>query len=79
MRIFFDLFPHPLFIFFALIKFSKNLSSSFVQLFWCYILFWCAPWTFIFCFLFCLSLFPQEAKELPPPRFIRDAPPELKI
>ena len=41
--------------------------------------FWCAPLTFIFCLLFCVSLFPQEAKELPPPRFLRDATPELKI
>ncbi|MCX6577647.1 MAG: mucoidy inhibitor MuiA family protein [Candidatus Aminicenantes bacterium] len=35
--------------------------------------------TLISCFLFCLSLFPQEAKELPPPRFVKDATPELKI
>jgi len=38
-----------------------------------------AALTLMFCFLFCLSLFPQEAKELPPPRFVKDATPELKI
>ena len=35
--------------------------------------------TFISCLLFCLSLFPQETKEIPPPRFVRDATSELKI
>jgi len=30
-------------------------------------------------FLFCISLFPQESKEIPPPRFVKDAEPELKI
>lgn len=41
--------------------------------------FWYAPLTFIFCLLFCVSLFPQEAKEIPPARFVKDATPELKI
>jgi uncharacterized protein (TIGR02231 family) len=41
--------------------------------------FWFVPLTAIFCFLFCLSLFPQEAKEIPPPRFIKDGTSELKI
>jgi len=29
--------------------------------------------------LLCLSLFPQETKEVPPPRLVKDATPELKI
>jgi uncharacterized protein (TIGR02231 family) len=41
--------------------------------------FWFVPLTAIFCFIFCLSLFPQEAKEILSPRFIRDGTPELKI
>jgi uncharacterized protein (TIGR02231 family) len=41
--------------------------------------FWFGASTIIFCLLFCLSLFPQETKEIPPPRFVKDAAPELKI
>lgn len=41
--------------------------------------YWFAAGAFLFCLFFCLSLFPQEAKEIPPPRFVKDATPELKI
>ncbi len=41
--------------------------------------FWIAAGTFLFCLFFCLSLFPQEAKEIPPPRFIKEGMAELKI
>jgi len=41
--------------------------------------FWFPASTLILSLLFCLSLFPQETKELPPPRFVKDATPELKI
>jgi len=41
--------------------------------------FWFVPLTLIFCLLFCLSIFPQEAKEIPPPRFIKEGMAELKI
>jgi len=41
--------------------------------------FWFISLTAIFCLLFCLSLFPQEAKEIPPPRFIKEGMAELKI
>ncbi|MCJ7612171.1 MAG: mucoidy inhibitor MuiA family protein, partial [Candidatus Aminicenantes bacterium] len=42
-------------------------------------IFWFTASTLIFCFLFHLSLFPQETKEVPPPRLVKDATPELKI
>ncbi len=50
--------------------------------------FWLASPALIFCLFFCLSLFSQEARdaqaqgrvqEVPPPRFVKDAAPELKI
>jgi uncharacterized protein (TIGR02231 family) len=41
--------------------------------------FWFISLTAIFCLLFCVSLFPQEAKEIPPPRFIKEGMAELKI
>jgi len=41
--------------------------------------FWLSASALVFCFLLCLSLFPQETKEVPPPRFIKDATPELAI
>lgn len=41
--------------------------------------FWFAASTLIVCFLFGINLFPQEAKEIPPPRFVQGATPELKI
>lgn len=41
--------------------------------------FWFVPLTAIYCLLFCVSLFPQEAKEIPPPRFIKEGMAELKI
>ena len=42
-------------------------------------IFWFTASALIFCFLFHHSLFPQETKEVPPPRFIKDAAPELAI
>jgi uncharacterized protein (TIGR02231 family) len=41
--------------------------------------FWFGAGALILCSLFCFSLFPQEHKEIPPPRFVRDATPELAI
>jgi len=41
--------------------------------------FWLSASALVFCFLLCLALFPQETKEVPPPRLVKDATPELKI
>jgi uncharacterized protein (TIGR02231 family) len=38
-----------------------------------------AAGAFIFSLLFCFSLFSQEAKEIPPPRFVKRETPELNI
>jgi len=40
---------------------------------------WLAASALVFCFFVCLSLFPQETKEVPPPRFLKGATPELAI
>ncbi len=38
-----------------------------------------AAGTFIFGMIFCLSLFSQEARDIPPPRFVKGEAPELNI